>query len=115
MHGVWEAIAEDRSGTLAQLQAARRTLGLEALVPDSALQQSLRHRPYAAAEQTLAGTFRLAGVARGSELEQHLLRTSARDAVDQLTERLATRTGLGTTKAREAIATAFAESMPAAR
>lgn len=115
MHGVWESLAEARTMSMPQLQAARSKLGLDAVVPDSALAQAMQHRPYAAAERTLAGVMKTAGIAPGSVAEQRVLRASARDAVELLTTKLAAATGYTTADARTAIATAFAESMPGAR
>ena len=115
MHGVWEALAEARTMSLPQLQAARSKLGLDAVVPDSALATSLQHRPYAAAERTLAGVLTTAGIAPGSAAEQQVLRATAHDAVELLTTKVAAATGYSPKEARTAIATAFAESMPGSR
>ena len=101
--------------SMPQLQAARSKLRLDAVVPDSALAQTMQHRPYAAAERTLAGVLKTAGIAPGSVTEQRVLRASARDAVELLTTQLAAATGYSAADARTAIATAFAESMPGAR
>ncbi len=115
MHGVWESLAEARTMSMPQLQRARSTLGLDAVVPDAALAQTLQHRPYAAAERTLAGILKTAGIAPGSAAEQRVLRSTAHDAVELLTTRLAAATGHSAKDARTAIATAFAESMPGSR
>jgi hypothetical protein len=115
MHGVWESLAEARTMNLPQLRVARSKLGLDAVVPDAALAKSLQHRPYAAAERTLAGVMKTAGIAPGSALERRVVTGTARDAVELLTERLAATTGYSASDARTALATAFAESMPGSR
>lgn len=115
MHGVWESLAEARTMTMPQLQAARAKLGLDAVVPDAALAVSLRHRPYADAERTLAGVLKTAGIAPGSAAEQGVLRATAHDAVELLTAKVASTTGYSPKDARSAIATAFAESMAGSR
>ncbi len=115
MHGVWESLAEARVVTLPQLQAARTKLGLDAVVPDAALQQSLLHRPYAHAERALTDVLRSAGIEPGSTDEREVMSATAHDAVDLLTSKLAARAGVSSDDARSVIATVFAEAMPGSR
>ena len=111
MHGMWEALAEARTMSMPQLQAARRTLGLDTVVSDAALASSLTHRPYAAAEELLGRVLRLAQVEAGSELERSIVSGTAHDAVNTLATRIATATGKSEQGAREAMSVAFAEAM----
>lgn len=115
MHGVWEALAEARTKTLPQMQAARRVLGLEAEVPDAALAASLTHRPYAAAERVLERSLRVAGIPQGTMTEQRILTGSAPDAVDTIVTEMAKVNGTSEQSARDAITVAFAEAMGGAR
>lgn len=115
MHGVWEALAEARTMTVPQLQRARAKLGLDAVVPDSALARTLQHRPYASAERVLSGVMRTAGIVPGTVGEQRVLQATAHDAVEMLTTQLAAATGYSARDARTAITTAFAESMAGSR
>lgn len=115
MQGVWEALAEARTMSLPNLQAARSTLGLDRVVSDKELQQMLTHRPYAGAERVLAGVMKTAGIAPGGALERQIVASTAHDAVNQLAPRLACQTGHSLADANQALATAFAESMAGAR
>jgi hypothetical protein len=88
---------------LPSLQAARRSLGLERQVTDSQLQASLTMRPYAAAEQLLAGALQLGGVdPRSSEASSLVSRPS--DVVAQeLVARIAARTHASVSETRDAL------------
>ena len=111
MHGVWEALAEARSTKLPQLQAARRVLGLDAVVSDAGLQASARHRPYAQAERILDGVLRTAGIEPGSAAAERVTSSTGHDAVETLVAKMAATTGESPNTARQAIGAAFAEAM----
>lgn len=97
-----EASAEAHSNSLPQLQSARRMLGLDTVVTDSALCNALTQRPYLGVEQVVASALRSTGIDPRSTAASTLLALPA----DQLGEALVTRLVAATPGSTDAAARA---------
>lgn len=113
-HAVLEALAEARTTSLPQLQAARSVLGLDGAVSDAQLGTSLRIRPYTAIEQTLRNALAVANVAPGSEQERRIVSSPSKDAVAQLSAGIQAATGESPQLVRTALQISFRDALKVA-
>jgi hypothetical protein len=113
-HAVLEALAEARTTSLPQLQAARGVLGLDGAVSDAQLGASLRIRPYSAIEQTLRNALAVAKVVPGSAEEQRIVSSPSKAAVEQLTSGIQRATGESPQLVRTALEATFRDALKVA-
>jgi hypothetical protein len=106
--GLREALAEAHSTSLVHLQPARHVLGLDGVVSDAALQQATTFRPYAKAEQLLAGTLRVAGIDPSSDAARSLVAKPSDEVAERLVAAVAATTGTSPAAARDDIGRGFA-------
>lgn len=109
--GLREALAEAHSTSLANLAPARRVLGLDGVVSDQALQRATAFRPYAAAERTLAGALRVAGLEPAGNAAGQLVTQPSDVVAEQLVARLSTAVKVPPKDARHDLAAEFARTL----
>lgn len=106
--GLREALAEAHSTSMAHLAPARTALGLDGVVSDESLQGALAFRPYAAAEHTLAGALRVAGLEPSSREASLLVARPSDQVADVLAARLAAAANVPEADARRDLGAEFA-------
>lgn len=106
--GLREALAEAHSTHLPQLQAARRVLGMDALVNDDALEGALAVRPYPQLERTLARALATSGMQPLGAEAGRLLAQPARNVAEALVHAVSRAEGSSPAVVRRELAAAFA-------